>query len=78
MAPSPAGGFCGNDILAVPADLTNVLAVATGGYHNLAMRRDGTVVGWGFAGAVSKRKIHLPAILRAMQNSNSPTVSSLR
>lgn len=30
-----------------PADLTNVLAVAGGGYHSLALRADGTVAAWG-------------------------------
>jgi alpha-tubulin suppressor-like RCC1 family protein len=30
----------------VPA-LTNIVAIAAGGYHNLALRNDGTVVAWG-------------------------------
>ena len=31
----------------VPAGLSNVTAVAAGGYHSLALQADGTVVGWG-------------------------------
>jgi alpha-tubulin suppressor-like RCC1 family protein len=31
----------------VPADFTNIVAVAGGGYHSLALRSDGTVVAWG-------------------------------
>jgi alpha-tubulin suppressor-like RCC1 family protein len=31
----------------VPAGLTNVMALAGGGNHSLALNRDGTVVGWG-------------------------------
>ena len=31
----------------VPAAATNVVAVAAGYYHNLALRADGTVVAWG-------------------------------
>src|SRR5437870_4950194 len=31
----------------VPTDVTNVVAIAAGGFHNLALRNDGTVVGWG-------------------------------
>jgi hypothetical protein len=31
----------------VPAAATNVVAVAAGDYHNLALRRDGKVVAWG-------------------------------
>lgn len=32
----------------VPGDLTNVVAVAAGAYHALALRNDGTVVAWGY------------------------------
>ena len=35
----------------VPPGLTNVLAVAAGYYHDLALKADGTVVGWGQNGA---------------------------
>jgi alpha-tubulin suppressor-like RCC1 family protein len=28
--------------------LTNVVQIATGDYHGLALKRDGTVVAWGF------------------------------
>ncbi len=31
----------------VPEDLTNVVAVAGGGSHSLALRADGTVIAWG-------------------------------
>lgn len=32
----------------VPRGLANVVAIAAGGYHNLALRADGTVVAWGY------------------------------
>jgi alpha-tubulin suppressor-like RCC1 family protein len=32
----------------VPAGLSNVVAIAAGGYHNLALRADGTVIAWGY------------------------------
>jgi alpha-tubulin suppressor-like RCC1 family protein len=28
--------------------LTNVSAIAAGGYHSLALKHNGTVVGWGY------------------------------
>ncbi len=31
----------------VPEGLSNVVAIAAGGYHSLALRADGSVVGWG-------------------------------
>lgn len=31
----------------MPAGLTNVIAIAAGWSHSLALRRDGTVIGWG-------------------------------
>jgi hypothetical protein len=31
----------------VPAGLSNVVAIAAGGYHSLALKSDGTVVAWG-------------------------------
>src|SRR5262245_15463693 len=31
----------------IPADLTNVVAIATGNSHHLALRRDGIVTAWG-------------------------------
>ena len=31
----------------MPAGLTNVVAIASGGYHNLALKADGTVIAWG-------------------------------
>jgi hypothetical protein len=32
----------------LPSNLTNVVAIAGGGYHSLALNADGTVVSWGF------------------------------
>src|SRR2546425_9356223 len=32
----------------VPNGLTNVVAIATGDYHNLAVTAEGRVVGWGY------------------------------
>jgi hypothetical protein len=31
----------------VPADLTNLVAIAAGDFHTLALQADGNVVGWG-------------------------------
>ncbi len=46
---NPSGGFLGADLgqSIVPAGLSNVVAVAAAGYHSLALRVDGSVVGWG-------------------------------
>ena len=50
--------FNGNDIVGwgdneygqvtVPSGLTDVIAISVGGFHNLALRSDGTVVAWGW------------------------------
>ncbi|HWI56975.1 MAG TPA: RCC1 domain-containing protein, partial [Bacillota bacterium] len=32
----------------VPASATNVIAVAGGGYHSLALQADGSVLAWGY------------------------------
>src|SRR5438552_17020255 len=32
----------------IPTDATNVVAIAAGGFHNLALRNEGTVVAWGW------------------------------
>ena len=40
-------GFNNGGILGIPAGLTDVTAIAGGGYHNLALKSDGTVVAWG-------------------------------
>lgn len=37
----------GNGLVAVPGNLTNVVAIAAAGYTTLALKADGTVVGWG-------------------------------
>lgn len=42
-----AWGDNSSDQTSVPPDLTDVVAIAGGGYHSLALRSDGTVVGWG-------------------------------
>ena len=42
-----AWGDNSNNELVVPADLTNAVAVAAGNFHSLALKADGTVVGWG-------------------------------
>ena len=34
----------------VPAGLSNVVAIAAGYYHSLALKTDGTVVAWGYNG----------------------------
>jgi hypothetical protein len=34
--------------MAVPRGLSNVVAVATGDYHTIALKNDGRVVTWGF------------------------------
>ncbi|MDB4297028.1 hypothetical protein N9904_03460, partial [Akkermansiaceae bacterium] len=31
----------------VPSGLTDVVGIACGGYHSLALKKDGTVVAWG-------------------------------
>jgi hypothetical protein len=31
----------------LPYGLTNIIAVAEGGFHSLALRKDGTIIGWG-------------------------------
>ncbi len=46
-----AWGFNGNGQTNVPAGLTNVMAIAAGGYHCLALKNDGTVVFWGDSGS---------------------------
>src|SRR5579859_2078789 len=35
--------------ITIPAEATNVVAVAAGWYHSLALRADGTVITWGIA-----------------------------
>lgn len=37
----------------IPADLTNVIGIAAGLYHELALRADGLVTGWGAGGQVA-------------------------
>ncbi len=33
----------------VPEDLNDAVAIAAGGFHSLALRRNGSVVGWGYS-----------------------------
>ena len=40
-------GYSGAGETVVPANATNVVAIAGGGGHSLALRADGTVVAWG-------------------------------
>lgn len=42
-----AWGLDEQDQTNVPADLSNVTAIAGGGFHTVALKRDGTVVAWG-------------------------------
>jgi Regulator of Chromosome Condensation (RCC1) repeat protein len=39
--------FSSGEVSDVPADLTNAIAIAAGGWHNVALRSDGTVTAWG-------------------------------
>ena len=39
--------YVGNGLDAIPAGLSNVIAVATSGSHDLALKADGTVAAWG-------------------------------
>jgi hypothetical protein len=45
-----AWGWNGEGETDVPAGLSNVVAVAAGGMHNLALQADGTVAAWGWNG----------------------------
>jgi hypothetical protein len=40
-------GYNADGVSTTPSDLTDVIAIAVGGFHNLALRSDGTVVAWG-------------------------------
>jgi alpha-tubulin suppressor-like RCC1 family protein len=39
--------------ITIPSDATNVVSVAAGRYHSLALRADGTVTGWGSTNVVA-------------------------
>ena len=47
VSPVAAWGYNSLDQATVPAGLSNVVAVAGGQYHSLALRADGTVAAWG-------------------------------
>ena len=40
-------GYDGDGETDVPGGLSNVVAIAAGGLHSLALRGDSTIVGWG-------------------------------
>ncbi len=46
-----ARGFNGFGQGTVPSGLSNVKAIAAGGFHSLALKEDGTVVAWGNDGS---------------------------
>ena len=52
MARSIAWGGDNHGQSDVPAGLNHVLAIAAGGFHSLALKKDGTVVSWGTYGLV--------------------------
>jgi len=43
-------GYNGEGQTTIPVRLSNVVQIAAGSYHSLALQRDGTVVGWGYNG----------------------------
>ena len=45
-----AWGYNNSGQTTVPPGLSNVVAIAAGGYHSLALQADGTVVAWGYNG----------------------------
>ena len=48
--PPPNVAACGDNIFGqcdLPAQATNVIAIAAGAWHNLALRADGTILTWG-------------------------------
>jgi alpha-tubulin suppressor-like RCC1 family protein len=40
----------------VPAAATNIVAIAAGDYHSIAMRADGTVLAWGAGQMLPRRR----------------------
>jgi len=48
----------------VPAGLTGIVAISAGGYHSLALRRDGTVFAWGYD---EQGEIDVPARLSGVR-----------
>jgi hypothetical protein len=50
----------------VPAGLSDVTAISAGGFHNLALKNDGTVVAWGCGQAYNYGQCTVPAGLSAV------------
>ena len=60
---------CYTKLLRVPSGLSNVVAIAAGAYHSLALTAEGRVIGWGAGGpgmsGVHFREIgHIQVILK--------------
>ncbi len=53
----------------VPASATNVIAVAAGGFHSLALSSDGTVISWGAITNVPSNLINVQAIVAGASHS---------
>jgi hypothetical protein len=47
VMPGTVVGWGGEGLADIPADLNNVVAIAAGDFHSLALKQDGTVVAWG-------------------------------
>jgi alpha-tubulin suppressor-like RCC1 family protein len=50
MVPVASWGYNGSNQNATPIEATNAVAISAGAMHNVALRRDGTVIAWGAAG----------------------------
>lgn len=50
MIPVASWGYDGSNQNATPIEATNAVAISAGAMHNVALRRDGTVIAWGAAG----------------------------
>ena len=49
QAQTVVGAWGDNEVgeITVPAGLTDVVTIATGGYHTIALKSNGTLVAWG-------------------------------
>lgn len=66
----------------MPPTLSNVVAIAAGGWHNLALKSDGTVVAWGAGGPSTNQLVAcgqnvVPAGLSNVQEIAAGSVHSL-